>query len=86
MKNLIYLDNNSTTITAPSVIDAMVNVMKYCPYNPSSTHQLGQEAKKYLIEARKAIASFFFKKTNRSYIYLWRDRSYKYVYICICKK
>lgn len=52
----VYLDNAATTAIHPQVIDEMVNVMKDCYGNPSSTHIFGREAKALLELARKKIA------------------------------
>lgn len=50
--NKIYLDNAATTSLAPEVIEAMVDAMKSNYGNPSSTHSLGQEAKKAIEKVR----------------------------------
>ncbi len=52
----VYLDNAATTAIHPQVIEEMVNVMKDCYGNPSSTHIFGREAKALLELARKKIA------------------------------
>jgi cysteine desulfurase len=52
----IYLDNNGTTGLDPRVIDAMQEVLTPIPLNPSSSHQLGQIAKQYLIRSRDTVA------------------------------
>ena len=54
----VYLDNAATTAIHPQVIDEMVNVMKDCYGNPSSTHIFGREAKALLELSRKKIAQF----------------------------
>lgn len=52
----IYLDNNGTTGLDPKVIEAMQEVLTPLPLNPSSVHQFGQEAKRYITRSRDAIA------------------------------
>lgn len=52
----IYLDNNGTTPLDPRVIEAMHEVLTPIPVNPSSVHQFGQEAKRYVTRARDTIS------------------------------
>ena len=52
----IYLDNNGTTPLDPRVIEAMQEVLTPIPLNPSSVHQFGQEAKRYLTRSRDIIS------------------------------
>jgi cysteine desulfurase len=52
----IYLDNNSTTALDPRVISAMQEVLVSIPFNSSSIHSFGQEAKKLLTKSRDTIA------------------------------
>lgn len=52
-----YLDNAATTKTCQEAIDAAVEVMTGIYGNPSSTHTKGREAKKYLSDCRKDVAS-----------------------------
>ena len=54
----VYLDNAATTAIHPLVIDEMVNVMKDCYGNPSSTHIFGREAKALIELSRKTIAQY----------------------------
>jgi len=54
----VYLDNAATTAIHPLVIDEMVNVMKNCYGNPSSTHIFGREAKALIELSRKKIAQY----------------------------
>lgn len=56
MNNKIYLDNNATTAADPAVIEAMVEVYRLGPSNPSSIHSWGQEARSMLTAARREIA------------------------------
>lgn len=51
----IYLDNNGTTGLDPKVLEAMQDVLTLIPLNPSSVHQFGQEAKRYLSRSRDTI-------------------------------
>ena len=52
----IYLDNNGTTGLDPEVVSAMQEVLTPLPLNPSSVHQFGQEAKRYITRSRDTIA------------------------------
>ncbi|MBS0648350.1 MAG: cysteine desulfurase [Verrucomicrobia bacterium] len=52
----IYLDNNATTALDPGVISAMQEVLTPIPFNSSSIHSFGQEAKKLLTGCRDTIA------------------------------
>ena len=42
---MIYLDNNATTAIDPRVVDAMNEVYRHGPCNPSSLHAMGQQAR-----------------------------------------
>ena len=55
----IYLDNNSTTIIDPQVLEAMMFDFGDIPRNPSSIHSFGREARNELIRAVRAIADVF---------------------------
>jgi cysteine desulfurase len=52
----VYLDNNSTMQLLPEVLEYMVALMSQ-PLNPSSLHASGRNAKSYIEQARKDIAS-----------------------------
>ncbi|OIP98058.1 cysteine desulfurase NifS [Candidatus Wirthbacteria bacterium CG2_30_54_11] len=52
----IYLDHGATTPVDPQVIEAMNEVMLTDFGNPSSAHQFGAQARKYLTGARLTIA------------------------------
>jgi len=52
----IYLDYNSTTPILPSVLDLMLETYKKNYGNPSSTHQIGQQAQQTLQQSRQQIA------------------------------
>lgn len=51
-----YLDNSATTVVANSVKDIMIKVMSEDYGNPSSLHQKGVEAERYVKTAREIIA------------------------------
>jgi cysteine desulfurase len=53
----IYLDHNSTTPTAPEVIEAMVEALRNCWGNPSSGHAYGFRARKAVEDARRSVAA-----------------------------
>lgn len=52
----IYLDNNATTALDERVLEAMMIDLTGVPYNPSSVHRFGQEARNLLTKARRSIA------------------------------
>lgn len=56
--DMIYLDHNATTSTAPEVVDAMNDVLRDAWANPSSIHRMGQMAKRRLERAREQVADF----------------------------
>jgi cysteine desulfurase len=53
----IYLDNNATTPVDPLVLDAMLDCYQINSANPASQHQLGNQARRLLEDARDSIAS-----------------------------
>jgi cysteine desulfurase len=53
---IIYLDNNATTRTAPEVLEAMLPYFQEHYANPSSPHRAGQYARKGIDDARAAVA------------------------------
>lgn len=55
--NEIYLDHAATSPMHPTVIDAMTEAMREQFGNPSSIHQVGRHARKYLDGARHTIAT-----------------------------
>ncbi len=52
---MIYLDNNATTAIDPSVLEAIHRVYQSGPNNPSSQHQLGQQARNRVEQALEMI-------------------------------
>jgi len=52
----IYLDNNATTPLAPEVRETLRSFDEACFGNPSSIHWAGQEARRFLNEARDSLA------------------------------
>lgn len=57
MKKIIYMDNAATTSTSRATLDAMIPVLEREYGNPSSLHQLGQQAADLLADARKRVAA-----------------------------
>lgn len=57
MSELIYLDHNATTPTAPEVIDAMQEALASLWGNPSSAHAAGHAARAAVDNARDELAS-----------------------------
>ncbi len=51
---MIYLDYNATAPLKPQVKEVM-NSLPFLPFNPSSVHRLGREARKRLEEARNTL-------------------------------
>lgn len=64
MSQSIYLDNAATTAMAPAVIDAMIEVMRSCYGNPSSTHAYGRKSKSLLEQSRRKIAALIHCKPS----------------------
>jgi cysteine desulfurase len=54
--DLIYLDNNATTMVAPAVVEAMVPYLTKYYGNPSSMHRLGQRSRQAIDQARSQAA------------------------------
>jgi cysteine desulfurase len=52
---MIYFDHNATTIIRPEITKTLLNMTK-APYNPSSLHSKGREARKLVENARLQIA------------------------------
>ena len=60
----IYLDNAATTKPDEKVVDVMLPYFKEKFGNPSSSHEVGQEAKNALAKSRKIIANSIGAKTH----------------------
>jgi len=56
-QNVIYTDNNATTMVAPEVVEAMTPFFSQLYGNASSMHFFGGQIKKYMDEARAKVAS-----------------------------
>ena len=56
LKNIVYMDNSSTTKPAPEVVEAIVSVLQEDFGNPSSLHRLGERAEGLVAEARASVA------------------------------
>lgn len=56
-REVVYLDHHATTPTDSRVADKVMRVLNHIYGNPSSKHQLGEEAKEIVERARAAIAS-----------------------------
>lgn len=62
---MIYLDNNSTTLMAPEVRDAMLNCTKeYFANTAAVSHYEGIKANRYLEECRSAVAQLMDAKPD----------------------
>ena len=55
--NSIYLDHNATTPPRPEVIEAVARCCRDGYANPASQHQMGQQARRVLEEAREKVAA-----------------------------
>jgi hypothetical protein len=54
--NVIYVDNNATTMVAPEVLDAMLPYFSTFYGNPSSMHSFGGDVAGKIKEARESVA------------------------------
>lgn len=54
-KDVIYMDNNATTMVAPEVFEEMKPFLTDFYGNPSSMHTFGGQVGKYLVEARDRV-------------------------------
>lgn len=64
MKNIYYLDYNSTTPTDPRVLEVMLPFLKDNFANPSSTHHFGQSINQKVKQVREQIANFINAQPN----------------------
>ena len=55
--DLVYLDNNATTMPAPEVVAEMVPYLTEWYGNPSSVHRFGQRSRRAIDEARARVAA-----------------------------
>ena len=55
--DVIYLDNNATTMPAPEVVAEMMPYLSELYGNPSSVHRFGQRSRKAIDDARGRIAA-----------------------------
>src|SRR5437868_2238904 len=55
--DLVYLDNNATTMPAPQVVAEMMPYFTEWYGNPSSVHRFGQRARRGIDEARARLAA-----------------------------
>ena len=53
---IVYMDNNATTMVAPEVVDAMLPYLSTFYGNPSSMHNFGGLVGKDVLEAREKVA------------------------------
>lgn len=58
MENIVYMDNNATTMAAPEAVEAMEPFFTRLYGNPSSMHEFGGQVAKSLTAAREEVASF----------------------------
>ncbi|WP_375178983.1 cysteine desulfurase family protein [Enterococcus rotai] len=64
---MIYFDNSATTPIYPQALDTYVKVSQRIIGNPSSLHDLGNQANRLLEQARKQIADLVQVKSNEIY-------------------
>ncbi|MGW8194455.1 MAG: cysteine desulfurase NifS [Desulforhopalus sp.] len=55
--NVVYMDNNATSMVAPEVVDAMLPYLSQAYGNPSSMHTFGGIAGQGLVAARQQVAN-----------------------------
>ncbi len=60
----VYLDNNSTTMPAPEVVEAITTALRDDWGNPSSVHRFGQRARQRVELAREQLAHLLHCKTR----------------------
>lgn len=58
MKQVVYVDNNATTMTAPEVFEAMKPFLTEQYGNPSSMYAFGGKIQKHIESSREAVADF----------------------------
>ncbi|NLC63103.1 MAG: cysteine desulfurase [Thermoanaerobacterales bacterium] len=63
----VYLDNSSTTRVSPKAAEAVFEAMVNHYGNPSSLHEMGIVAEKYLKEARRAVSTAMGVRTDQIY-------------------
>jgi cysteine desulfurase len=61
---IIYLDNHATTPVDPGVVEAMLPFLTERYGNPSSSHALGQDARRAVEEAREQVAALIGARTE----------------------
>lgn len=64
---MIYFDNSATTPIYPQALDTYVKVSQRIIGNPSSLHDLGNQASRLMEQARKQIADLIQVKSNEIY-------------------
>lgn len=64
---MIYFDNSATTPIYPQALDTYIKVSQRIIGNPSSLHDLGNQANRLLEQARKQIADLIQVKSNEIY-------------------
>ena len=64
LPDTIYLDHAGTTATDPAVLEAMLPYFTHFYGNPSSVHNVGQEARHALDTARERVAGVLHCRTN----------------------
>lgn len=57
--NIIYLDNNATTIVSPDALDEMIKMCITLYGNPSSIHEFGNDTLDIVDKNRNFVANFF---------------------------
>ena len=64
---MIYFDNSATTPIYPQALDTYIKVSQRIIGNPSSLHDLGNQANRLIEQARKQIADLIQMKPNEIY-------------------
>ena len=60
----IFLDNNSTTLIDPAVVDVMTDCMAAGFVNPASQHQMGQAARRAIENSRTTMLELLGAKSS----------------------
>ena len=68
-ENLVYLDNNATTMVDPKVYEAMQPYFCDLYGNPSSMHYFGGQISKAIAKAREQVKEFLGAKDSKEIIF-----------------
>jgi cysteine desulfurase len=69
MRDIVYLDNNATTMVDPEVLESMLPFFCEKYGNPSSMYDFGGNVAKYIAKARTQIAELLGSKNDREIVF-----------------